>query len=229
MSAVVSIVTFPGSNCDDDVHHVFGQVLGVRTARVWHKDRALPEGTDLVVLPGGFSYGDYLRTGALARFSPIMEAVGAHARRGGTVLGICNGFQILCEAGFLPGALIKNRSLSFICDTVPVRVETERTRFTSGILAHSVLRLPIAHGDGNYMIDSAGLERLVGEDQVLLRYSSPEGVITDAWNPNGSTNSIAGVTNATRRVFGLMPHPERASEEALGNTDGRALLEALLP
>ena len=216
----VAIVTFPGSNCDDDCHHVFGPVLGQETVAVWHKETALPEGVDLVVLPGGFSYGDYLRTGALARFSPVMSDVIRFAKRGGRVLGICNGFQILCEAGLLPGALLPNQSLRFICETVPVRVETTASPLTSAVSAGESLQIPIAHADGNYFIDDEGLARLQGEDQVLFRYAGA--------NPNGSKDAIAGITNASRNVFGMMPHPERASELSLAGADGRNLLKGLL-
>ena len=215
----VAIVTFPGSNCDDDCHHAYGTVLGAQTVRVWHKDEALPPNTDLVVLPGGFSYGDYLRCGAIARFSPIMGAVARFARDGGTVLGICNGFQILCEAGLLPGALLRNRSLRFVCDTVSLRVSTSATRFTSQLTVDAQLRVPIAHGDGCYFIDDAGLRDLHDNDRILLTYQD---------NPNGSRDAIAGITNAARNVFGLMPHPERVCEAALGGTDGVALLAGLI-
>lgn len=216
----VAVVTFPGSNCDQDCHHAFGDVLGQDTVAVWHKERALPAGTDLVVLPGGFSYGDYLRTGALARFSPIMGDVERFARAGGRVLGICNGFQILCEAGLLPGALIRNRSLRFICETTTVRVETTSSPLTSRAVVGDVLRIPIAHADGCYHIDDDGLARLDAEGQVLLRYAE---------NPNGSKSDIAGVTNVARNVVGLMPHPERVCEPALGGTDGLRLLQGFLP
>lgn len=215
----IAVVTFPGSNCDDDCHHVLGNVLGQETVTVWHKTTTLPAGVDLVVLPGGFSYGDYLRTGALARFSPIMNDVTRFANAGGLVLGICNGFQILCEAGLLPGALLRNRSLRFICETVALRVETARSPLTCQAEVGRVLRVPIAHHDGNYYIDDPGLARLRDEDQVLLRYVD---------NPNGSRDDIAGITNAGRNVFGMMPHPERVAEAALGGTDGRLMLEGLL-
>jgi phosphoribosylformylglycinamidine synthase I len=224
----IAVVTFPGSNCDDDCHHVFGQVLGHDTQRVWHKETKLPQGTDAVVLPGGFSYGDYLRCGAIARFSPIMQAVVSFAKDGGTVLGICNGFQILCEAGLLPGALLRNRSQRFICETVPIRCETVDTRLTQNATLGQVLNIPIAHADGNYFIDDDGLSRLEDEGQVLFRYCSPEGEVGDIHNPNGSKGNIAGITNSGRNVFGMMPHPERISELVLGGCDGRLLMEGVV-
>lgn len=224
----VAIVTFPGSNCDDDCAHVFGPVLGQTVLRVWHKEPALPDDTDLVVLPGGFSYGDYLRTGALARLSPIMQAVASHARRGGMVLGICNGFQILCEAGLLPGALLRNREMRFVCETVPLRVETNHSPLTRSAAPGSVVRLPIAHGEGNYFIDDAGLRRLESEDLVVLRYTNAASEVSDASNPNGSRAGIAGIQSPDRRVVGLMPHPERAAEASLGQLDGLSLLRGLL-
>ena len=224
----VAVITFPGSNCDDDCHHVFGDVLGNKTVSVWHQEVALPPGMDVVVLPGGFSYGDYLRTGAIARFSRIMPAVADFARGGGTVIGICNGFQILCEAGLLPGALIRNRSLRFICETVPIRCETTGSILTQKLQVGQVLRVPIAHAEGCYQLDEAGLQRLEDEGQVLFRYCASDGTLDPAANPNGSKRSIAGVMNAGRNVFGMMPHPERISEKVLGGVDGRALLEGLV-
>ena len=214
----VAVVTFPGSNCDDDCHHAFGAVLGQETVRVWHKETSLPSGVDLVVLPGGFSYGDYLRTGALARFSPIMTDVIRFANAGGNVLGICNGFQILCEAGLLPGALLRNKSLRFICDTTPIRVQNSRVALTSWCSDGQTLHVPIAHHDGNYYIDDTGLGRLMTEDRILFRYTD---------NPNGSVHDIAGIVNEGGNVFGMMPHPERIAEAELGGIDGRILLEGL--
>jgi len=181
-----------------------------------------------VVLPGGFSYGDYLRTGAIARFSAIMPAIADFASRGGRIIGICNGFQILCEAGLLPGALIQNRSLRFICETVPIRCETTDSAVTRNCTENQVLRIPIAHAEGNYQLDDDGLDRLEGEGQVLFRYCSPTGALDSAYNPNGSKRSIAGIMNAGRNVFGMMPHPERISEDVLGGVDGRLLLEGLV-
>ncbi len=224
----VAVITFPGSNCDDDCHYVFGDVLGKETVSVWHREVSLPTGLDVVVLPGGFSYGDYLRTGAIARFSRIMSAVADFARDGGTVIGICNGFQILCEAGLLPGALIRNRSLRFICETVSIRCETTGSILTQKLQVGQVLRVPIAHAEGCYQLDEGGLQRLEDEGQVLFRYCAPDGTLDPAANPNGSKRSIAGVMNAGRNVFGMMPHPERISEKVLGGVDGRALLEGLV-
>jgi phosphoribosylformylglycinamidine synthase I len=224
----VAIVTFPGSSGDDDCHHVFGHVLHVATERVWHKDHELPDGTDVVVLPGGAAYGDHLRPGALARRAPIMDAVIAFARRGGYVLGIGNGFQIACEIGLLPGALVRNRDQAFIARTVHVRVETNTTRLTAGTPAGRVLRLPLANAFGCYWVDAAGLARLDGDGQVLFRYTSAAGELDPASNVTGSVSAIAGITNGTRRVFGLMPHPERAAEPLLGSTDGRKLLASLI-
>jgi phosphoribosylformylglycinamidine synthase len=212
------IVRFPGSTCDDDVHRALHGVLGQETRYVWHKDTRLGD-VDCVVLPGGFSYGDYLRTGAIARFSPAMKAVAEFADAGGLVLGICNGFQILCEAHLLPGAFVRNRGLKFVCDHRAVRVEATDSPFTSGCRPGQILRLPIAHGEGCYFADSATLEKLRREDRVLFRYCE---------NPNGSLDDIAGICNERRNVSGLMPHPERACEMLLGSEDGRAIFESLL-
>jgi phosphoribosylformylglycinamidine synthase subunit PurQ / glutaminase len=214
----VGVVIFPGSNCDEDALHVAGVVLGHQAQRLWHKDRDL-KGSDLVVLPGGFSYGDYLRCGAIARFSPVMEELAEFARKGGPVIGICNGFQILTEAGLLPGALLQNGNRQYICRDVTLRVETTRTRFTSGLQAGEQLRVPIAHGDGNYFVDDEGLKRLEGEGQVVFRYLD---------NPNGSRNDIAGIVNSGGNVLGMMPHPERNAETLLGNADGRRILASFL-
>ncbi len=215
----VGIVTFPGSNCDHDVYHVVTHVLGSEAHYVWHKDR-LPAGLDAVILPGGFSYGDYLRCGALARFSPVMEDVLAFARRGGPVLGICNGFQILCESGLLPGVLMRNASLKFVCQDVLVRVEGGETPVTRGLVGQEI-RMPVAHAEGNYFADPETLARLEGEGRVAFRYVGGA--------PNGSARDIAGVSGgAGRNVVGLMPHPERASEGILGGEGGRRLFEALL-
>ena len=215
-----AVLRFPGSNCDQDVFHVLQNVLGQEVRYVWHKDTSL-DGADAVVVPGGFSYGDYLRCGAIARFSPIMPAVRATAAEGKTVLGICNGFQILCEAGLLPGVLIRNASLHFRCETVPVRVEHTNSRFTRAYTEGQVLRLPIAHGEGNYVADLKTLDSLFTHQQVLFTYL-PES------NPNGSRRHIAGITNRDGNVLGLMPHPERASEPILGSADGLGLFESLL-
>ena len=222
-----AIIVFPGSNCDHDALHALGSVFGIATSSVWHAESTLPA-VDLVVLPGGFSYGDYLRSGAIARFAPIMKAVAAHAAGGRPLLGICNGFQVLCEAGLLPGALLPNASLSFLCKDVHLRTENRESAFTCGIPEGKILRVPIAHGDGRYAADEATLDRLEGEGQVAFRYCSPEGRLADEWNFNGSQRSIAGVFNSSRNVLGLMPHPERAVEAVLGSVDGRLVFESLL-
>ena len=221
------ILQFPGSNCDQDAYHALADVLGQPARYIWHKDGTLG-GVDCVVVPGGFSYGDYLRTGAIARFSPAMKAVVEHANAGGQVIGICNGFQILCEAHLLPGALIRNRGLKFICEHVHVRVETTDSPFTNACQKGRVLRLPIAHGEGNYFAEPNTIEQLNSDDRILLRYCTNEGEITEAVNPNGSLDSIAGICNEARNVFGLMPHPERASEKILGSEDGRLIFESIL-
>jgi len=214
----VGIVVFPGSNCDEDAFHVVGQVLGHQPQMLWHKDHDL-RGSELVILPGGFSYGDYLRCGAIARFSPVMEEVSAFARKGGPVIGICNGFQILTEAGLLPGALLQNANRQYICQDVILQAEKARSRFTAGLTPGERFRIPIAHGDGNYFIDDEGLKRLEGEGQVAFRYVG---------NPNGSRNDIAGIVNASGNVLGMMPHPERNAEPLLGNADGRRVLASFL-
>jgi phosphoribosylformylglycinamidine synthase I len=222
-----AVVRFPGSNCDQDAFHVLKNVLGQEVDYVWHKATSLG-GAEAVVLPGGFSYGDYLRTGAIARFSPIMGAVKAAAAEGGTVLGICNGFQILCEAGLLPGVLIRNNNLHFRCETASVRVENAESRFTRGLKAGQVLRIPIAHGEGNYVADEKSLDSLFANKQVLFTYSDAEGRAQDAANPNGSARHIAGIMNRAGNVLGLMPHPERASEAILGSADGLGIFESIL-
>jgi phosphoribosylformylglycinamidine synthase subunit PurQ / glutaminase len=222
-----AVLQFPGSNCDQDVVHVLRNVLGHSARLLWHKDASLGE-ADAVIIPGGFSYGDYLRTGAIARFSPVMQAVQAFAAQGGFVLGICNGFQILCEAGLLPGALIRNRSLQFRCEHVFLTTVTSNSPFTNQTPAKRLLRIPIAHGEGCYFADDATLTRLKANDQVLWRYVDSHGAATEAANPNGSLDNIAGVCNEARNVAGLMPHPERASEPILGCADGRDILESLV-
>ena len=221
-----AIIRFPGSNCDQDCHLALRE-FGVDVDYVWHKDTSVSD-YDLIVLPGGFSYGDYLRCGAIARFSPIMQSVKAAAAAGTPVLGICNGFQILCEAGLLPGALIRNRSLHFICEHIRVRVENNTSAWTSAAAAGQVLRIPIAHGEGSYVADAATLRGLNEHRQILLRYCDASGDVTDSANPNGSAENIAGICNAAGNVFGLMPHPERACDERLGSTDGRAIFESIL-
>jgi len=220
------IIVFPGSNCDHDAYHVISKQVGQPVDFIWHKDTDL-RSYDAVIIPGGFSYGDYLRAGALARFSPVMESVKKFAATGRLVLGICNGFQILCEAGLLPGALIRNRDLHFICEYVHVRVETTDTPFTNEMQSRSVLKLPIAHAEGNYVCDDATLMELQQDDRIVFRYCDPSGNITDAANPNGARDNIAGICNSTRNVLGLMPHPERACEELLGSTDGRDVFRSL--
>ena len=221
------VVVFPGSNCDHDTHHVLRHCVGAETRFLWHGDRDFSE-CDLVVLPGGFSYGDYLRTGAIARFSAVMDGVRKHAERGGLVLGICNGFQILQEAGLLPGAMLRNRGLKFICRYVDLKVERDDTPFSRAYQRGQVVRMPIAHNEGNFYVSPDELERLEGKGQVLLRYCSPAGVVDDGANPNGSLNNIAGVTNEAGNVMGMMPHPERASEICLGSEDGRKVFLSLL-
>jgi phosphoribosylformylglycinamidine synthase len=223
----VGIVVFPGANCDHDAYHVVQDVLGHKARFLWHKDTSLT-GIDRVILPGGFSYGDYLRCGALARFSPIMTAVAEFAEAGGPVLGICNGFQILCEAGLLPGALARNASLKFICEDVHVRVESDGSPITAGVAKGKVLRVPIAHAEGAYWIDEDALDALERRGQVVLRYCDRDGNVTEGANPNGARHGIAGVRNEAGNVVGLMPHPERASEAVLGCEDGRVLLEAFV-
>jgi len=222
-----AVLQFPASNCDQDALHVLKNVFGQSTRYVWHKENSLA-GVDAVVIPGGFSYGDYLRTGAIARFSPIMEAVRAFAARGGPVLGICNGFQILCEAGLLPGALIRNRSLQFRCEHVFIRSANNTSPFTNKIPPEKILRVPIAHGEGCYFANSATLEKLKGNGQILWQYTDAKGELTEAANPNGSLWNIAGIGNEAGNVAGLMPHPERASEAILGSEDGRLIFESLL-
>lgn len=221
------VVTFPGSNCDYDTFRVVVDDLGAEAAYLWHKSEDL-HGADVVVLPGGFSYGDYLRAGAIARFSPIMREVVAHARRGGPVLAICNGFQIACEAGLLPGALVRNASMRFVSDSIHVRVENAETMFTSEYDAGSVQRLHVAHGEGRYVADAATIARLEDRDGVVFRYCDSSGAVTREANPNGSMRGIAGIVNAEGNVLGMMPHPERSVDPVLGSPDGRALFESLL-
>jgi len=223
----IGVVVFPGSNCDHDALHAFRDVLQKPAEFIWHQSQDLV-GFDAVILPGGFSYGDYLRTGAIARFSPVMSAVAKFARSGGLVLGICNGFQILCEAGLLPGALMRNTGLRFICRHVHIRVETTSTPFTSAAEAGQVLRVPIAHADGNYVCEEAALAELKRNGQIVFRYCAPDGRLDPAANPNGSLDAIAGICSRERNVLGLMPHPERAVESALGSTDGLVVLRSLV-
>lgn len=222
-----AVVVFPGSNCDVDCYHVVGEVLGQPTSYIWHRSEDL-EGADCVLLPGGFSYGDYLRSGALARLSPVMRAVARHAARGGLVVGICNGFQILLEAGLLPGAMRRNRHLQFRCEHVHLRVEHNQSPFTALATPGQVLRVPIAHMDGNYYADPATLQSLEENGQIIFRYVTADGQLSDAANPNGSVGNIAGICNRAGNVLGMMPHPERAAEAILGSTDGRLIFDSIL-
>lgn len=222
-----TVLQFPGSNCDQDVVHVLHNVMGHSARLLWHKENSLGD-ADAVIIPGGFSYGDYLRTGAIARFSPVMGAVQNFVLQGGLVLGICNGFQILCEAGLLPGALIRNRSLQFRCEQVYLKTITRNSPFTSQIPADKMMRIPIAHGEGCYFADDQTLARLRDNDQILWRYADAGGNYSEQANPNGSLDNIAGICNETRTVAGLMPHPERASEPVLGSADGRMVFESLI-
>jgi len=221
------IVTFPGSNCDYDAYQAVIESLGEEAEYLWHKDHDL-RGADVVILPGGFSYGDYLRAGAIARFSPITQEVVEHARGGAPVLAICNGFQIACEAGLLPGALMRNAGLRFVSDVSYIRVENTDTIFSSGYERDQVLAIPVAHGEGRYVADADTLDRLESGGQVVFRYVSPAGKLDDRWNVNGSLNAIAGIVNDARNVLGMMPHPERAMDSLLGSADGRPLFEGLL-
>ena len=221
------VIVFPGSNCDDDMVHVLGDVMGQEVVKLWHKNTTLPD-VDCVVLPGGFSYGDYMRTGAIARFSPVMGAVKEFARKGGLVIGICNGFQILLEAGLLPGVMLRNTSLNFICRDVYVKVENAATRFTNRCESGQVLKIPIAHADGNYYTDPVTLGGIKANAQVIFRYCTAEGKVTPEANPNGSLDNIAGIMNADGNVLGMMPHPERSAEAVLGNDDGRLIFLSML-
>jgi len=224
----VGVVSFPGSNCDEDALLAIVERLHEDAVLLWHKDRDL-QGADVVILPGGFSYGDYLRSGAIARFSPIMQEVLAHARRGGPVIGICNGFQVLCESGLLPGVLLSNAGLKFICRDVHLKVANAGTMFTNRYRAGEVVRFPVAHHDGNYFADADTLKRIEDRGQIAFRYCTTDGSIVDGrGNPNGSSNNIAGVFNDTKTVLGLMPHPENAVEPMFGGTDGKALFEGMV-
>jgi len=221
------IVVLPGSNCDHDAIHVAKNVVGADAELLWHKDTDL-KGADCVIIPGGFAYGDYLRAGALAKFAPIMEPIKRHAAAGGLVFGICNGFQVLTEVGLLPGALMRNEHVRFVARDVYLRTEETDTPFTSELQRGQVLRVPIAHGEGNYFADDALLDELERNRQVIFRYCEPEGRITAAANPNGSARNIAGICNAARNVLGMMPHPERCSEELLGNADGLGIFKSIV-
>ena len=221
------IVTFPASNCDYDAYHAVVDALGEEAVYLWHKDHDL-RGCDVIILPGGFSYGDYLRVGAIARFSPIMREVVAHAERGGPVMGFCNGFQIMCEAGLLPGALLRNASLRFVCELVRLRVENADTLFTNRYARGQLITIPIAHGDGRYTADAETLARIEGEGRVVFRYVGGPGDADEWWSPNGSMNAIAGIVSAAGNVLGMMPHPERAVDDLLGSSDGIGVFESIL-
>jgi phosphoribosylformylglycinamidine synthase I len=222
-----AVVVFPGSNCDHDAYHAAKHVLGQEAEFIWHKETSL-KGADVVILPGGFSHGDYLRTGAIARFSPVMKAVEAFAAAGGPVLGICNGFQILLEAALLPGAMLRNRDLTFHCEHVCVRVEQVNTPFTLKARSGQALRIPVAHGEGNYFAEPHVIDELESSGRVIFRYCDPHGHVTDAANPNGSLHNIAGICSEARNVVGLMPHPERACEKSLGSADGLVLFDSVI-
>jgi phosphoribosylformylglycinamidine synthase subunit PurQ / glutaminase len=222
-----AVVVFPGINRERDMARTLRLVSGQAPAMVWHADTALPPGTDLVVVPGGFSYGDYLRCGAIAARAPIMDAVRAFAEKGGLVLGVCNGFQILCEAGLLPGVLMRNAQLKFICKNVHLKVERSGTPFTRGYNAGQVIRVPVAHGEGNFVADADTVARIEGEGRVVFRYCAPDGTVSPGSNVNGSTNAIAGIVNERGNVLGMMPHPENHVEAAIGSTDGRGLFAGL--
>jgi phosphoribosylformylglycinamidine synthase I len=221
------VVVFPGSNCDEDMVYVLRNIMGQEVVKLWHKDRDL-QGADFIVLPGGFSYGDYLRSGAIARFSPIMDKVIDHAEKGGYLMGVCNGFQILTEAHLVPGALLHNTERRFICKNVYIKPENNGTLITSGLDTKKAYQIPIAHGEGNYFCDEKTLKEISDNGQILFRYCDAEGNVTPESNPNGSLQNIAGVCNARKNVFGMMPHPERAADQNLSNTDGRAIFESIL-
>ncbi|MEC9160110.1 MAG: phosphoribosylformylglycinamidine synthase subunit PurQ [Bacteroidota bacterium] len=221
------VVTFPGSNCNHDMMYALGNILGQEVVELWHKDTDT-QNCELIVLPGGFSYGDYLRSGAIARFSPIMDAVINHANKGGLLLGICNGFQILCESGLLPGALLHNNNQKFICKNVYLTPSSKTAGLTKNLTQGKAYKIPIAHGEGRYFADDNTIQSLFDKDQVLFQYCNQDGIINDEVNPNGSVQNIAGVTNAAKNVMGMMPHPERAVDELLGNQDGVALFESLI-
>ena len=221
------VITFPGSNCDQDMIYVLKNIMGCEVVNLWHKDHDL-QGCDFVVLPGGFSYGDYLRSGAIARFSPIMQEVISFANKGGYVMGICNGFQILTESGLLPGALLHNDHQKFNCKNVYLQVQTTQSLVTSAYKKNDVIKIPIAHGEGRYFADEKTIQSLFDNDQVLFKYCDESGNVSAESNPNGSTLNIAGVTNSGRNVFGMMPHPERAADPNLSNVDGKKLFESIL-
>lgn len=221
------VVLFPGSNCDQDAYYAISKNLGCETTMLWHKDTSIPSDIEAIILPGGFSYGDYLRCGAIARFSPIMQEVAAFAKKGRYVMGICNGFQILTDSGMLPGALLPNMSMKFVCKDVYLKVENNSTRFTSQFAQNDIIRVPIAHGEGNYFVDTDTLHSLEDSNQIVFRYCDMFGEITADANPNGSINNIAGIINKNRNILGMMPHPERCCDNVLGNDDGLAVFESL--
>lgn len=221
------VVVFPGSNCDEDMVYVLQTIMKQDTVKLWHKNTSL-EGCTHIILPGGFSYGDYLRSGAIARFSPIMDSVIKHAEKGGFVFGVCNGFQVLCEAGLLPGALLHNNSRKFICKNVFIKVDNANTAVTNAVPKNKALKIPIAHGEGKYFADEATLKKLNENGQILFRYCDENGNVNEAGNPNGALENIAGICNAGKNVFGMMPHPERASDVELFNEDGKFLFESIL-
>jgi phosphoribosylformylglycinamidine synthase subunit PurQ / glutaminase len=223
-----AVIVFPGINRERDMARTLRLVSGREPAMVWHADTALPAGTDLVVVPGGFSYGDYLRCGAIAARAPVMDAVRTFAARGGLVLGVCNGFQILCEAGLLPGVLMRNAQLKFICKDVHLKVERSGTPFTRGYNAGQVIKVPVAHGEGNFVADADTIARIEGQGRVVFRYCAPDGALSPAWNINGSTNAIAGIVSEAGNVLGMMPHPENHVEAVMGSTDGRGLFAGIV-
>lgn len=227
MSATFGVIVFPGSNCDHDAYHALAHVMNAKAKFLWHKDTDL-SGIDFLLIPGGFSYGDYLRSGAIARFSPVMQEVTQFALKGGPVLGICNGFQILLEAGLLPGAMLHNENLRFICKQVHLRCESTNTLFTQSLEKHQVIKVPVAHGEGNYFTDNDTLKKLQDNDQIIFRYSDAKGNITPKANINGSIDNIAGICNQQRNVMGIMPHPERAVEKKIGSEDGKLIFESIL-
>jgi len=226
VSKKIGVIVFPGSNCDHDAYHAMKQIMNAETKFLWHKDTDLSD-IDLLIVPGGFSYGDYLRSGAIARFSPVMNSVVEYANAGNPVLGICNGFQILLEAGLLPGAMLHNEKLRFICKNVHIRVESTRSLFTSGLKRGNVLEIPVSHGEGNYFIEPDGLKKLENNDQIAFRYCNADGETTPESNINGSVSAIAGITNKSGNVLGMMPHPERAMEEILGLEDGKIFFDSV--
>lgn len=227
MSATFGVIVFPGSNCDHDAYHAMAHVMKAETKFLWHKDTDLSD-IDFLLIPGGFSYGDYLRSGAIARFSPIMQSVIEFAEKGGPVLGICNGFQILLEAGLLPGAMLHNKDLRFVCKQTHLRCETSDTLFTRNIEEERVLQIPVAHGEGNYFTDEDQLKKLQDNDQIVFRYCDSQGNVTDEANFNGSVDNIAGICNSQRNILGMMPHPERAVEQLIGSDDGKLIFESVL-